>query len=142
MNLPYFEQWLIDCGKKESTAKSYVKNVGRCLSKDDPEAYIEGIKSKSHRSFVRCSWKAYQEHQKTLKSDMPVALQIEFFEIMQKLDAKKVLAARTSGKVKGGFSALHEGSIYKTSEGDLILSIREEQVLSYFSKGDKLVDLS
>lgn len=136
-DLKAFEQDLLSKGKSSSTAKSYVKNVARCLKKDDVLGYIGDIKSSSHRSFVNSAWKAWCAFAWANGVQKTIDDQIALFEVMKSLDAELVLSAMLDQRKEAGSSI-----IYMTQKGVLSLSKEQEEVLLKFSTTDRLVDLS
>ena len=136
MNLDAFQSHLSECTKlSSSTIASYVKNVKRCLKKEDVDVYITSIKSASHRSFVKSSWSAwlsFQSKRKVSEVDL-----LHFFETMKQLDSRLVISARTSQRKNIGSSV-----VYTTEKGILTLTSEQENHLLKFSKGDRLIDWS
>ena len=132
MDLESFESYLRDkTSLSNTTIISYLKNVKRCLKKNDVELYIQSIKSSSHRSFVKSSWSSwitFTSSQKKPHKDI-----IQMFNVMKNLDAEKVLSAKISQR-----SEIQFRIVYMTEKGILHLTKEEESVLSRFSKGDHL----
>ena len=134
--LDAFEKHLIECGLSPSTIKKYIKNVKRCLKKEDVDAYIDSINSYSHRSFVKSSWNAWLSFRSNRKDNREIDL-LYFFETMKKLDSRLVISAKTSQRMNIGSSV-----VYATEKGILTLTIEQESHLLKFSKGDRLIDWS
>ncbi len=122
-----FKEWLLQAGKSPKTAASYVKNVARCIAKEDPASYIASIKSTSHKAFVRSSWRAYCEFQSASQNDLSLSDRIKFLETMKELDPKKVLSAAISSRTIHPLGYI----VYPTEFGDLILSDEQEKILSH-----------
>lgn len=136
-DLEAFEQDLLSKGKSISTVNSYVRNVARCLKKDDVLGYITDIKSDSHRSFVNSAWKAWCHFAWSNGVQKTIEDQIALFEVMKQLDTKRVLSALLCQRNETGSSI-----IYVTDYGILSLTKAQEDILIKFSSGDRLVDLS
>jgi len=136
MNLDAFQSYLSECARlSSSTIEKYVMNVKRCLKKEDVDAYIDSIKSASHRSFVKSSWNSWLSFQsKRRVSEVDLIL---FFETMKQLDSSLVISARTSQRKNIGSSVM-----YTTEKGILTLTSEQESLLLKFSKGDLLIDWS
>lgn len=130
-----FKEWLLQAGKSPKTAASYVKNVTRCIAKDDPASYISTIKSKSHKAFVKSSWRAYCEFQSASKKALSLADKIKFLETIVELTPRKVLSATISSRTVHPLGYI----VYPTEFGDLIISEEQEKILSLYSKGTMLV---
>lgn len=131
-----FKEWLLQAGKSPKTATSYVKNVIRCVAKEDPVLYIDSIKSKSHKAFVKSSWKSYQDFLRSQKANCTFEEKVNLFQIMKELDPKKVLSASCQTR-KESFGHV----VYQSQYGELILSTEQEIVLKKFSDGQILVVL-
>ena len=135
MEIEGFKKHLLQKGKSESTASSYVKNVARCIKKDNVEEYIENIKSSSHRSFVKSSWSAWIEYTRTERGQDSNL--ISLFKVMKDLDADKVLCANLADRTLVGNTI-----VYSTNKGILTLSISQEQVIRMYSSNGKLLDIT
>ena len=135
MEIEGFKKHLLQKGKSESTASSYVKNVARCIKKDNVEEYIENIKSSSHRSFVKSSWSAWIEYTRTERGQDSNL--ISLFKVMKDLDVDKVLCANLADRTLVGNTI-----VYSTNKGILTLSISQEQVIRMYSSNGKLLDIT
>jgi hypothetical protein len=135
MEIEGFKKHLLQKGKSESTASSYVKNVARCIKKDNVEEYIENIKSSSHRSFVKSSWSAWIEYTRTERGQDSNL--ISLFKVMKDLDADKVLCANLADRKEIGNTI-----IYSTNKGILTLSLSQETIIRMYSCHGKLLDIT
>lgn len=135
MEIEGFKKYLLRKGKSESTASSYVKNVARCIKKDNVEEYIENIKSSSHRSFVKSSWSAWIEYTRTERGQDSNL--ISLFKVMKDLDADKVLCANLADRKEIGNTI-----VYSTNKGILTLSLSQETTIRMYSCHGKLLDIT
>lgn len=135
MEIEGFKKYLLRKGKSESTASSYVKNVARCIKKDNVEEYIENIKSSSHRSFVKSSWSAWIEYTRTERGQDSNL--ISLFKVMKDLDADKVLCANLVDRKEIGNTI-----VYSTNKGILTLSLSQETTIRMYSCHGKLLDIT